>query len=252
MAANYPMKSFITNKLLPFLAFIVIWHVASLFFSKLILPSPIDVVGVIVNIFQSESFYTSLSITLLRSVGGLIISLILGVIIGFVMHFSKIVNSIMHPVLIVLQSLPIISWILLALIWFDSSIIPVFIVSVSTLPIIVLNVYEGLKEISNDYLELVKFYKLGFMKCLKGLYFPTVITFIVSAYKIIIGLCVKTSVMAEVISRVKHGIGNDLNQAWINIDTTEVLAYTVIIVLFTYMLERVLSLSFNKVLRNYR
>ncbi len=246
------MKSFLTNKLLPFIAFIVVWQLVSLLFSSLILPSPIEVAKSIGSIVVTGGFYSSISITLLRAVVGLVISLLLGILLGFLMHFSKAVDSIMHPIIIVLQSLPIISWLLLALIWFENSVIPVFIVAISTLPIIILNVYEGLKEISGEYLELVHFYKLSFSKCLKGLYLPTIMTFIVSAYKIIIGLCVKTSVMAEVISRVKQGIGNDLNTAWINIDTTEVLAYTVIIVLFTYLLERGISISFSRILRNYR
>jgi NitT/TauT family transport system permease protein len=119
------------------------------------------------------------------------------------------------------------------------------------MPIIILNVYEGLKEVSGEYLELVRFYRIDFKRRLSGLYLPSIATYIISAYRIIIGLCIKTSVMAEVIARVKQGIGADLNLAWINIDTAEVLAYTVLIVFFTYLSERFITLIFAGTLRNY-
>ncbi|MBN2829376.1 MAG: ABC transporter permease subunit [Candidatus Cloacimonetes bacterium] len=246
------MKRFLLSKLLPLIGFLLLWQISSLFFNQLILPSPLAVFGKILVIMKSLTFYSALLVTLLRALGGLIIALSLGIFIGFAMHFSKAVSALMHPVIITLQSLPIISWLLLALIWFDSSVIPVFIVAVSTIPIIILNVYEGLKEVSGEYLELVTFYKLDFRRCLQGLYLPSIATYIISAYKIIIGLCIKTSVMAEVIARVKQGIGTEMNLAWINIDTAEVLAYTVLIVFFTFATERLLTFIFSGTLRNYQ
>ena len=246
------MKSFLLTKLLPLLGFLIVWQIVSLFLNPLVLPSPLLVFSKIILILQSKGFYVAISATLLRALIGLVIALVAGTLFGFLMHFSKAFSTFMHPIIIILQSLPVISWLLLALIWFDSSVIPIFIVAISTMPIIILNVFEGLKEVSGEYIELVKFYDLSFKKCLQGLYIPSITAYLISAYKIIIGLCIKTSVMAEVISRVKQGIGAEMNLAWINVDTAEVLAYTVLIVFFTFLTERLLTLIFAQKFRNYQ
>ena len=55
-------------------------------------------------------------------------------------------------------------------------------------------------------------------------------------------------VMAEVIARTDKGIGSKINWAWINIETSEILAWSLVVVALSYILEKVVISNMEKFL----
>jgi NitT/TauT family transport system permease protein len=229
---------FINKKLIKGGSFLLFWGFLSFFYDSLILPSPIEVFLALKSIVFSSDFLLIVSNTLLKLIIGLILALAVGITLGLSISLNNALKDIFYPVIVFLQAAPVISFILLALIWFSPSIIPVFILCINTFPNLTINVYEGINNIDNKLLEMSRFYRVDNKTLIKKLYIPSIISHILASTRIILSNAFKITVMAEVISKSNMGIGSKINWAWINIETDTILAWTLIIVFLSFFIEK--------------
>lgn len=232
------MIASIRNKFIVATLLIVLWYVAASFYDPLIFPSPLEVGRAALDIGKGGEFTASILTTLLNTIIGICFALLIGIFLGLLSGFSKYIYAVFHPLVIVIQSTPVISWILLALIWFSNDIIPVVLVMFSSAPIVIVNISEGVRNVDKKLLEMAHIYKIKRIKIIRDIYFPSVLTQLLSSTRLILGLSFKVAVMAEVVARVKGGIGEKLNWAWINIETADIMAWTIIVVVITYLFEK--------------
>ena len=240
------MRSFISG-LLFFIVFILIWQTAAALVNlPILLPFPIDVLNSLKSIVINGSVFTESIKTLTRAFMGILISIVVGLPIGIGMGMNKAVNKAFSPVMIILQATPVISWILLTIIWFDHSFIPLFVIVVATIPIIILNTSEGIKKTDVKLIEMAIFYKVGLYKRIKDIYIPSIIGYLFASLKLVIGFVFKVAVMAEVLSHIEGGIGDKLSWAQVNINTSDIIAWTIVIIILTYICEKVITELFQK------
>ena len=240
------MRSFISG-LLFFIIFILIWQIAAVIVNlPILLPYPMDVLESLKNIVLTGSLVKESVITLSRAFTGILISIIIGLPIGMAMGMSRILNKAFSPLLIILQATPVISWVLLTIIWFDHSFIPLFVIVVATIPIIILNTSEGIMKTDVKLLEMANFYKVSLYKRIKDIYIPSIIGYLIASLKLVIGFVFKVAVMAEVLSHIEGGIGDKLSWAQVNINTSDIIAWTIIIIILTYICEKLISELFQK------
>ena len=232
------MIASIRNKFIVATLLIVLWYVAASFYDPLIFPSPLEVARAGMNIGKSGEFAVSILATLLNTIIGICFALLSGIVLGLLSGFSKSIYTIFHPLVIIVQSTPVISWILLALIWFSNDIIPVVLVIFSSAPIVIVNISEGVRNVDKKLLEMAHIYRIKRSRILRDIYLPSILSQLLSSIKLILGLSFKVAVMAEVVGRVRGGIGEKLNWAWINIETADIMAWTIIIVIVTYLVEK--------------
>ncbi|MBN2838929.1 MAG: ABC transporter permease subunit [Fusobacteriaceae bacterium] len=176
---------------------------------------------------------------------GLFISVIFGIFLGILASLNKKIGSFIISLIKLIQSTPIISWILLALIWIKLWFIPIFILILNSLPIIIINIYEGFSGIQNNLIEMSNFYKVSLDKRIKMLYIPSLVSNLLASGSIILSGSIKIIIMAEVISKLDSGIGTKINSAWINIETEKIMAWTLISLFLGFFIEK----TFNKLLR---
>lgn len=245
------MKSSILSKFIYGALFIILWACTSFFYDPLILPSPLEVFFSLLNILSKDNFFYILSNSLLELLFSLTSSIAIGFLLGLLISSNKAFYSLLHPVLSFFQSAPIISFILLGLIWFDTKLIPLFILGIYTIPQFTISIYEGIKGVDKKLLEMSKFYKVKKYEMVIHLYFPSIITNIMSISRIIIVNSLKVFIMAQVISKSPNTIGAEINWAWINIETSSILAWTIIVILISFLLEKVFILISSKYLRRF-
>ncbi len=245
------MRNFSKNKLSFLIILITIWQILSTFNDPIILPSPLKVSNEIFKLITSIYFLKLIGVTIMRTFLGAVFTLILGLLIGIGMGLNSKLEESLKSILIISQSTPIISWLLLALIWFDNRYIPIIVIIISNTPIIAINIDEGIKNVDNKLLEMAKIYKISSKKVLKEIYFPAIIPYLISSFKIILGLSYKVAVMSEVVAKVSGGIGESINWAWLNIETSVIIAWTVIIVFLTYISEKIIMSLINKKMEKY-
>ncbi len=231
---------------------IAAWHFLSVFIADaFILPSPADVFVILRKLIASGSAFNEFKITFIRSIAGLAIALAAGIAAGVLLGLNKIVYDVFHTIIIFIQSTPAIAWILLAIIWFSTEMVPVYVVAIAVVPIITLNCAEGILQTDRKILEMASLYKVKKMKVLRYIYLPAITGYLISAVKISLGLTFRVAVMAEVLVHPGSGVGEKMNWARINIETGEVLAWTIIIVAATMIFDQIVNLIFKFSLRKY-
>jgi len=84
-------------------------------------PAPLDVWNSLHGGFADHTFWIAIGVSMRRVVIGYVLSVILGMILGFGIASSKFLEDTVGPLLTSLQSLPSICWLPLAMLWFGLS-----------------------------------------------------------------------------------------------------------------------------------
>lgn len=240
------MKNFITKKnglftLASFILIAVIWKLVSLFVSsEIILPSPEKTIISLFNLLKTKDFFIIILLSIERGLIGFIISLILGLLVGFLCGFSKIFNKIFEALLVIIRSTPVMSVILIALIWFKSNNVPIFASFLMSFPIVCTNVKEGINNIDNRLLSMAAIYKIKKRRIIREIYFPSILPFLIAAISTSFGIGWKVVIAAEVLSQPKYAIGTSLQNSKLYLNIDEVFAWTIVAILIGYLFERII------------
>ena len=99
-----------------------------------------------VFIFENRwRFFTDgLATTFIVTIGALIIGVIIGSIFGIITAFSSTLNTLFKPFLTAVKTTPVVSFIILALIWLDKVSVPIFITMLMVMPVVWANVTSSI------------------------------------------------------------------------------------------------------------
>jgi NitT/TauT family transport system permease protein len=142
--------------------------------------------------------------------------------------------------MITIKSVPVVSFIILALIWFSSKNLAVLISFLMVLPIIYTNTLMGINNLDKDLKEMAKVFKIPTLRRIRYIEAPQIMPFFYSGCEIALGLCWKSGIAAEVIGIPKGSIGERLQQAKVYLDTPDLFAWTVVIVILSFLFERLI------------
>jgi len=218
---------------------LLVWKLLSMHFdSDFVIPSPEKTLLATLKLFTDASFLSIAGSTVARGLTGFIISLVLGIGTGIVTGINPYVDAFLRPVLVTIRSIPVISIILLALIWFNPGSVPVFIGLLTMFPFITTNVSDGIKSIDRDLVDMAAFYRVSRERIVRELYIPAIMPFIVSGASSALGIGWRAIIIGEVLSQPEYGIGTMMQtaQTFLNIDA--VIAWTIIAVLISYGFEK--------------
>ena len=150
-----------------------IWQLASLCFSPLVLPSVPQVTGTLAGLFREPDFWPTIGTTLLRLALGLGIGVAVGTVLGLLFGLCPKLEDVGMPFIHVLQSVPPVCWVVLALVWFGFNGWPcVFIVATSTIPTVVINLSHGVRSVDPELLEMARLYRFSRRKILLHVTLP--------------------------------------------------------------------------------
>jgi len=223
------------------LILIGMWKIASeLYQSELILPSPESTIIATMELFISPNFLRAIGATIFRGITGFIISFVLGVSMGIFAGINRYFNAFLNPILVSIRSTPVISLILLALIWFKVDYVAVFIAFLTMFPFICTNVIEGVKNVDDDLIEMAQVYQVDQSKIIKKVYLPAITPFIFSGASSAMGFGWRAIIIGEVLSQPQFGIGTFMQTAQTYLMVKEVIAWTIIAVIISYLFEVVI------------
>ncbi len=240
-------KKEIFYTIISFLLLLALWKIISLIVgSEIIFPSPESTFISLVDLVKTGGFFLTIFASLIRGMAGFVISLILGTIFGFIAGFNKIFYRIFEPFLVLIRTTPVMSVILLALIWFRASNVPIFASFLMSFPIVCTNVIEGIKNIDTKLIEMAKVYKIGRYRIIMEIYLPSIMPFLMAAISTSFGIGWKVVIAAEVLSLPEFAIGTSLqtSKTYLNID--EVFAWTIVAIIMGYTFERLIRLLEKK------
>jgi len=226
---------------------LIVWKILSLHFnSDFVLPSPEKTLITTLALFGDGSFLATAGTTILRGLAGFIISGVLGIATGILTGINPYVNAFMRPILVTIRSVPVVSIILLALIWFHPGAVPVFIGMLTMFPFISTNVSDGIRSIDPELLVMANFYRVSRLRIVRELYIPAIMPFIVSGASSAMGIGWRAIIIGEVLSQPRYGIGTMMQNAQTFLNVDAVIAWTIIAVLISYVFEKAIRLTESK------
>ncbi len=232
------------------LVLLLIWKLGSLWASSdLILPSPEKTLSTTLEILVQKGFLAAVGSTVARGLVGFILSLFLAAGLGTWAGVSPAVEAALKPVLIAVRSTPVISFILLALIWFRVEQVPVFIAFLTMFPIVCTNIIEGIRSIDRELVEMARFYRVPARRILLEVYLPGIAPFLTSGISTAIGFGWRAVIIGEVLSQPRFGIGSLMQRAQTYLLVSELIAWTVIAILISALFEQVIRHTEKRLIR---
>lgn len=206
-----------------------VWKVVSLLVaSEIILPSPEITLLKTLRLFIKPEFWKSLGLTLLRGTAGFGISCAAGAVVGVAAGTWPAVYALIRPFLSTIKATPVMSVILIALIWFTTGTVPVFSSFLMAFPIITGNIIQGIREVDTDLLKMARVFDVPKRRVLAGLKIPSVFPFFLSGASTALGITWKVVIAAEVLAQPLNAVGTGLYDAKVRLETAEVFAWTLV------------------------
>lgn len=225
-------------------AALLFWQAAAVLLNeKIILVAPTDVFARLFTIWEEPAFFSSIWFSLSRIAAGFLIALVVGVVLALAAGRFHIVEIILWPYMVTVKSIPVASFIIIALVWLTSSSLSVFISFMIVLPIIYTNILNAIRSVDKKMLQMADVFKLSFMKRLVYIWLPQIKPFLFSACSIAIGLAWKSGVAAEIIGIPQGSIGEALYYSKVYLNTTDMFTWTLIIVIMSVAFEKLFALA---------
>lgn len=232
------------------LIWLVIWQILAVIVNNSILLSgPVDTVKALIDLGTQPSFYLSVGATAGKVLIGFLIGLVTGTLLSVLSYRFSLVKDFLSPFVSVVKSIPVVSFIIIALIWAGSSNVTVIVSSVIAFPIFYKNILEGLSVTDKKMLDMAKVFQMKTSKKIRYIYLPSLSSHIKSAVSLAIGMAFRGGITAEVVGQPLRSVGNGLYRAKINLATSEMLAWTLTAVLAAFISERLISFIVKKVLK---
>ena len=226
---------------------LLVWQGASMAIDQqILLVSPVRVVVRLLEMALTAELWTSIGFSLLRIGAGFLLAAALGVgLAALSARFSR-VEELLAPAMLAIQSVPVASFIILALIWFSSRSLSVLISFLMVLPVLYANTLGGIRAADAQLLEMAQVFRIPALRRVRYLYVPQVFPYFHSACAAALGLSWKSGVAAEVIGMPQGSIGEQLQQAKVYLNTPDLFAWTLVIVLLSLAFEKLFLLLLRR------
>lgn len=228
------------------LIWLIVWELVSIMLgNSILLVGPAEVISTLMKKVITLSFWSSIGTSFLRIASGFLTGAFLGVILGIASYKWRTAEEFLMPLMAFLKAVPVASFVVLFLIWWHSDVLSVAICVCVVLPQIYVSIVQGLKNTNVELLEMAKVMGMHPLDKMHYIYRPAVRPYLEGALKIAASLSWKSGVAAEVIGTPDSTIGEALYMSKIYLDTSGVLAWTVVIILISVLSEKALLYIFD-------
>ena len=214
-----------------------IWWLSSLSVPHYILPGPTRVWEALQIITGNGDLWGNLGITFWRVAVGFVFATLVGLPFGIVLGANRRAGDFFEPVIPVMNTVSSAIWAIFAIIWFGiSNATTIFVVFMTAMPLIITNVWQGTRTVNADFIELAQVLRMPNRKIMTKIYLPTILPYFFSGARLAFGFGWRVSLVAETIGS-SSGVGYRLRQAADLIQTDQVFAWTLTLVIMMATIE---------------
>ncbi len=228
--------------------YLLVWQIVSVAVgSALLLPSPAATLKRFAQLVSLAESWRAVGLTMARIMGGYLLGVLAGVLLGALTARFPFANALLAPLRSVIKATPVTSFILLALLWLSSNAIPLFISLLMVLPIVWTSTLEAVLHTDPQLLEMARVFRFGRKRTMLRVYVPSVLPQLLAACTTALGFAWKSGVAAEIIALPKRSVGYRLYEAKLSIETVDLFAWTLLIVLLSMLLEILLVRALRRI-----
>lgn len=210
---------------------LLVWQIVNVVFAipPYLLPTPSAIAVSLYGGLADGLFIRSAYVTLVEAVAGFLIAACAGIVLGTLIAQFKVVERLVYPYIVALQSLPKVAIAPLVIVWFGYGFSSKIVVSatIAFFPVLV-NVIVGLKSADEDKLDLMRSLNASRWQTLRLVQFPTAMPFIFAGLDVAAIFSVLGAIVAEFVGS-QAGLGNLLLMFNANLDISSVFACLILL-----------------------
>jgi NitT/TauT family transport system permease protein len=237
------------HTLVSLLVFCVFWEVLSHLAPTLGIP-PFAIPSLL-KIAKSIATITWIDIvvTLARVIGALIASFVLGLALAMAMYRSPTLEKYVYPIIRLFMAVPVVSWILFAVLWFPGVEFRIgFVLVVVCGPVFLVDTLDAMRSVPRELRHMMQSFRPTSLQFFIKLMLPAIVPTIFTSWKVNISLAIRVVTIAELVGAVT-GIGHQLSVAQELFSVADVFAWTIVLVALLFMLEAIVARVEHRLLR---
>lgn len=228
-----------------------VWEIlARIIKLPLILPTVTEVFSSLGHLIVTFKFWKILFLSFFRIIVGFILGVFLGSALAVFCKASKTAMYLFSPVMTVIRSTPVASFIMVLWLIIGSKLVPSTITVLMVLPIIWQNLTDGFSAIDKNLDEVCSAFEISGFKRFKLLIVPTLIKFLVPGIVTSAGLAWKAGIAAEIIAYTGNSIGKEIFDAKNYLESAEMLAWTLVVIILSLLFEFTITFLGKRVSKN--
>lgn len=218
------------------------WQITAVWMNQPeLIPSLPKLTKTLAELFTTGTFYLSVAATIGRGLLGMFLSLTLSFIVACLFTRYELLYELFRPLLTIMRSVPVISFILLALLFLNPESIPLMIGFLTMFPLLTENLAKGIRNLRPDLSVLSHQFRIGKWNKLIHILYPQLKPFLFSGLASAAGFGWRAIIMGEVLSQCSLGIGSEMKRAQNFIAVPELMAWTVIAILISFFFDKGIS-----------
>ena len=180
--------------------------------------------------------------SLKRVAMGFGLAAMVGIPMGFIIGRSKVIGSMLNPIISLLRPVSPLAWLPIGLLVFKSAdpaaIWTIFICSIWPM---IINTAVGVQRVPDDYLNVAKVLNLSEWKIVTKILFPSVLPYMLTGVRLSVGTAWLVIVAAEMLTG-GVGIGFWVWDEWNNLNVAHIIIAIFVIGIVGLLLEQLLML----------
>ena len=246
---SVPVLTFPRQTFVSLLVFALFWETLSHLAPYLGIP-PFAIPS-FVRIAKSIATITPIDIvvTLARVIAGVIISFVLGLVLAMAMYRSRSLDKYLHPMIRLFMAVPVVSWILFAVLWFPGVEFRIaFVLVIVCGPVFLIDTLDAMHGVPRELRRMMQSFRPTTWQYFFKLMLPAIVPTIFTSWKVNISLAIRVVTIAELVGAVT-GIGHQLSVAQELFSVADVFAWTLVLVALLFLLEAIVARVETRVLR---
>ena len=230
---------------------LALWQAAFLLrlYPPFIIPSPLDVAERFAQVLADGRLWLHTGATLSAVLAGLAIGAAAGLGLGYALARNSLLDSLLSPVIVALQSTPVVAYAPLLVIWFGSGLTSKVVTSalIVFFPML-LNTVVGIRGVPQALYDLLRVNRATRWQIFTKLEVPSAMPVLLGGLKIGATLAVIGAVVGEFVS-ANAGLGFLINLARSQYDTPLVLVAVITLAALARLLYGLVALLERRLLR---
>jgi len=224
------------------LFWLAVWQLAAMAVGqKLLIASPVDTLLRWTQLILLADFWRSVLFSVSHILLGFLLSAVSGTLLAFLCARFRRIDELLSPLMASVKSVPVASFVIVALIWVPSKRLSILISFLIAMPVIFSGVMTGLKQTDPKLIEMALVFRMSPFRRLLYIDLPAVMPHLRAAAGTAMGLAWKSGIAAVVIGIPAGSIGEKLYKAKVYLATPDLFAWTLNIVLLSVICERLLT-----------